>query len=116
VKLVVWILRLPATFYGIASELARLGNFREFRLISLEFAIGSKDLLWYLIFTKHVDRDLLALIVIVAWCIWFNRNKTRLGSPRQPSRKILHKARLILEEFQLAHLRKPYHRQAQDSR
>ena len=59
----------------------------------------SKDLLWYLIFTKHVDRDLLVLIVIMAWCMWFNRNKTRLGSPRQPSREILHKARLILEEF-----------------
>ena len=73
-----------------------------------------KDLLWYLIFTKHVDKDLLALIVIVAWCMWFNRNKTRLGNPRQPSREIPHKARLILEEFQLAHLRKPHHQQAQD--
>ncbi|XP_075670467.1 uncharacterized protein LOC142640285 [Castanea sativa] len=99
---------LPAS----PRDLATFGNSIDITRIRYK---DFKDLLWYLIFIKHVNRDLLALIVIVAWCMWFYRNKTRLGNPRQPSREILHKACLILEEFQLAHFRKPHHRQAQDS-
>ena len=73
-------------------------------------------LLWHLIYFQHVGTKLLELIVTIAWCIWYDRNKTRLGSPRQPSWEILHEACMILEEFQLSHLRQPQLRQAQDMR
>ena len=37
--------------------------------------------------------------------MWYNRNKTRLGSPRQSSQDIIMKARSILNDFHLAHFR-----------
>ena len=46
--------------------------------------------------------------------VWPKQDST--WSPRQPSWEILHEACMILEEFQLAHLRQPQFRQAQDMR
>ena len=40
------------------------------------------DLLWHLIFIQHASKDMLELIITISWCMWYNRNKTRLGSPR----------------------------------
>ena len=40
------------------------------------------DLLWHLIFIQHAGKDMLELIITISWCMWHNRNKTRLGSPR----------------------------------
>ena len=48
--------------------------------------------------------------------MWYNRNKTRHGAPRQSSRDIIHKARLILEDYKLAHLQKPLHKEHADIR
>lgn len=62
------------------------------------------DLLWHLILFQHVEKELLELVVTIAWCMWYDQNKTRHGSSRQPSHEILHKACLVLEEFQLAYL------------
>ena len=74
------------------------------------------DLIWHLIFVQHVGKELLELIVTIAWCMWYNRNKTRHGAPRQSSRDIIHKARLILEDYKLAHLQKPLHKEHADTR
>lgn len=41
------------------------------------------DLLWYLIFIEHFSQELLELTVMTSWCMWFNYNRTRLGSPRK---------------------------------
>ncbi|XP_023907624.1 uncharacterized protein LOC112019319 [Quercus suber] len=74
------------------------------------------DLIWYLIFVKHAGRELLELILSVAWCMWYNRNKTRLGSTRQTSQQVIHKARSLLEEFQQAHLSRPHFKDQADTR
>ncbi|KAL0010668.1 hypothetical protein SO802_005776 [Lithocarpus litseifolius] len=74
------------------------------------------DFLWYLLFVQRMDLKLIELTITVAWCMWYNRNKTRLGSPRQTSHEIIHKARSILEDFQLAHLARPCLKDQTDAR
>ena len=37
------------------------------------------DFLWYLIYVKHFGDELLELILMVAWCLWFSRNESRQG-------------------------------------
>ena len=61
------------------------------------------DFLWDLLFTQHVGTEIIELIVTTAWCIWFDRNKTRLGAAHQSPHDILVRARAILREYQLAH-------------
>ncbi|XP_023925795.1 uncharacterized protein LOC112037216 [Quercus suber] len=63
------------------------------------------DLIWYLPFKQHMDTTLIELVVTITWSAWFNRNKTRLGEARQTLQEILRRARFILHDFQLAHLR-----------
>ena len=87
---------------GISFD-ARGVNFREFI-----------DLLWYLIFMQHMGNDLVELIITVAWCMWYNRNKTRLGSTKQTCHEIIHKARSILDDFQLAHPARPLFKEQAD--
>ena len=65
------------------------------------------DLVWYLIFRQHVGQDVLELIITIAWCMWYNRNRARHGSPRQSSNEILHKARTVMKDFQVAHFACP---------
>ena len=48
---------------------------------------------------------MLELIITISWCMWYNRNKTRLGSPRQFSHDIIMKAWSILYDFHLAYFR-----------
>ena len=72
------------------------------------------DLLWHLIFFQHVGKESLELAVTIAWCMWYDQSKTRHGSSRQPIYEILLKASLVLEEFQLTHLPKLQHEQAQE--
>ena len=43
------------------------------------------DLIWYLISRQHMGQDVLELIITIAWCMWYNRNRARHGSPRQSS-------------------------------
>ena len=61
------------------------------------------DLLWHLIFIQHASKDMLELIITISWCIWYNKNKTRLGYPWQSSHDIIMKARSMLYDFHLAH-------------
>ena len=60
------------------------------------------DLLWHLQFFQRVGNELLELVITVAWSMWFNRNVVRQGKARQTAATVLQKARLLLEEFQLA--------------
>ena len=49
------------------------------------------DLVWYLIFRQHVGQDLLELIITIAWCMWYNRNRTRHGPQRHSLNEIINK-------------------------
>ena len=60
------------------------------------------DLLWHLQFFQRVGNELLELVITVAWSMWFNRNVVQQGKARQTAATVLQKARLLLEEFQLA--------------
>ena len=73
------------------------------------------DLLWYLIFIQHFGQELLELTVMFSWCMWFNRNITRLGSPWKRPQEILSEACFMLDEFQLAHYRPPRVKDAMDN-
>ena len=48
---------------------------------------------------------MLEFMISISWCMWYNRNKTRLGFPRQSSHDIIMKARFMLHDFHLAHFR-----------
>ena len=61
-----------------------------------------------------MGNDLVELIITVVWCMWYNRNKTRLGSIRQTCHEIIHKAHSILDDFQLAHLARPLFKEKAD--
>nr|XP_023899473.1 uncharacterized protein LOC112011331 [Quercus suber] len=74
------------------------------------------DLIWHLIFIQHVGKELLELVVTIAWCMWYSRNKARHGTTRQSSQEIIFKARCMLESYQLAHLGKPHHKEPADTR
>ena len=63
------------------------------------------NFLWHLEFRQRMGDDLLELVVMVAWCLWFNRNEVRLGKGRLPSLAILQKARYMLDKFQTANLK-----------
>ena len=41
------------------------------------------DFLWHLIFGIRLGQELLELVVMVAWCMWFNRNEAWLGKTTQ---------------------------------
>ena len=60
------------------------------------------DLLWHLEFFQRAGNELPELVITVAWSMWFNRNAVRQGKAQQPAATVLQKARLLLEEFQLA--------------
>ncbi|XP_075653880.1 uncharacterized protein LOC142624231 [Castanea sativa] len=66
--------------------------------------------------TKHMGNDLIELIITIVWCMWYNSNKARLGSTRQTCHELIHKARSILDEFQLAHLAQPLFKEKADAR
>ena len=66
------------------------------------------DLLWRLKFSRCVEDDTLELVLMIAWNIRHNRNQVQHGKARQLSRAILHKARVLLEEFQIANFSMPH--------
>ena len=51
--------------------------------------------------------ELLELMVILAWCLWFNHNEVREGKAQQSRFSILSKAWYLLDEFQIANLKLP---------
>ena len=57
------------------------------------------DFLWYLKFGQKMRDDLLELVVMVAWCLWFIHNEVKLGKARLSDLTILQKTRYMLDEF-----------------
>ena len=49
--------------------------------------------------------ELLELVVMVAWCLWFNCNEVRQGKARQSWSAILSKAWNLLDEFQMTNIK-----------
>ena len=49
--------------------------------------------------------ELLELVVMVAWCLWFNCNEVRQGKARQSGSAILTKAWNLLDEFQMTNIK-----------
>ena len=60
------------------------------------------DLMWYLIFVLHFGNDILEMLLMIAWCVWFNRNVVRHGHSRQSAEEVVQLARFLLNEFQIA--------------
>lgn len=60
------------------------------------------DLVCYLVFVQHVGDDILELIFMIAWSMWFNRNSTQHGSSRQSATVIVQKAQIQMDKFQPA--------------
>ena len=63
------------------------------------------DFLLLLKFRQKMGDELLELMVMVAWCLWFNCNEVRQGKAQQLGFAILSKARYLLDEFQMANLK-----------
>ena len=63
------------------------------------------DFLWHLKFKQRMGDDLLELVIMVAWCLWFNCNEVRLDKARLLGVAILQKAQYMLDEFQNANLK-----------
>ena len=49
-----------------------------------------------------MNDELLWLVIMMAWCMWFNRNVVRQCKTQQLVAEILQKAKYLLEEFQMA--------------
>ena len=65
------------------------------------------NFLWHLKFGLCLSNELLELVAMVAWSVWFSRNEARQGKARQQALAIVQKARLLLEEFHTANLKIP---------
>ena len=63
------------------------------------------DFLWHLNFRQKMGDKLLELVVMVAWCLWFNCNEVRQGKARQSGSAILSKAWNLLDEFQMTNIK-----------
>ena len=60
------------------------------------------DLLWHLKFVQHVGNEILELVITIAWSIWFNQNQVRQGKVDRSTSMIIHKARSMIKESQMA--------------
>ena len=47
------------------------------------------DLMWYLIFVLHFGNDILEMLLMIAWCVWFNRNVVRHDHSRQSAEEVV---------------------------
>ena len=48
---------------------------------------------------------MLGMVIMVAWCMWFNRNVVRQGKLRQQNVAILQRVTYLMEEFQTANFK-----------
>ena len=58
------------------------------------------DLVFYLIFVEHVGNDILEMLLMITWLMWFNRNVVRHNHFRQSGKEVVQLARFLLNEFQ----------------
>ena len=57
------------------------------------------DLIWYLMFVQHVRDEVLEMVFMIVWCMWYSRNAVRHGSSHQSAQQIIQKARMLIVEF-----------------
>ena len=57
------------------------------------------DLIWYLMFVQHVRDEVLEMVFMIVWCMWYNRNAVRHGSSCQSAQHIIQKAQMLIVEF-----------------
>jgi len=95
-----WKQKAVSTYFGNVTKLEKYGqplidssgvHFNEF-----------VDLLWHLKFVQHFGDEILELVITIAWSIWFNQNQVWQGKADQSANMIIHKARSMIEEFQVA--------------
>ena len=104
-------------FFGTALlTLKRFGAPRIYNLIATDSASCTSRIFFGTCLSSSTCSELLELTVTTAWSIWFIRNKTRLGNACQSPHKIIHKARVLLLEYQQAHLRPPLFKDDSDTR
>lgn len=51
------------------------------------------DFLWYLMYIRKFGDELMELVIMVAWCLWFSRNRVRQERARLHESTIVQKAR-----------------------
>ena len=56
-------------------------------------------------FKVGLGNEMLELMVMVAWCLWFNRNESQLGKGRRQGSAIVQKASFLLDEFQMTNFK-----------
>ena len=59
------------------------------------------DLVYYLIFVEHVGNDILEMLLMIGWRMWFDRNVVRHSHSRQSAEGVVQLARFLLNEFQI---------------
>ena len=101
-------LKVVGIFSGIVLRLIRFGNLLVFFFAAYGMVFSSfANFLWHLKFGLCLGNELLELVAMVAWSVWFSRNEARQGKARQQALAIVQKARLLLEEFHTANLKIP---------
>ena len=78
------------------------GYFQGIVLIHGVWYLEFMDLVCYLIFIEHVGNDILEMLLMIAWRMWFIRNVVRHGHSRQSAKEVVQLARFLLNEFQIA--------------
>ena len=67
-----------------------------------EWYLEFMDLVCYLIFVERFGIDILEMLLMIAWRMWFNRNVVRHDHSRQSVEEVVQLARFLLIEFQMA--------------
>ena len=52
---------------------------------------GIVDLIWYILFVQYVRDEVLDMVIMIACCIWYNRNAVRHGSSQQSAQQVITK-------------------------
>ena len=60
------------------------------------------DLIWYILFVQYVRDEVLDMVIMIACCIWYNRNAVRHGSSQQLAQQVIQKAQMLITKFQAA--------------
>ena len=58
-----------------------------------------QDLMWLMMMEDQLEVDKIARVVTIAWALWHNRNKVRLGGARKSRMAIVNWAAQYIEEY-----------------
>ena len=64
--------------------------------------IETQGVHWHLKFVQQMGNDLLELVIATSWSMLLNRNVVQQGKTWQSAAMVLQKARMLLDEFQVA--------------